>query len=214
MNIRSRAFTLLEILIAITVFSVVMMGMMATWKCIISGTQTGQAAAAAAQRARISIKTIEDALNNTEVSLLNIQFYSFVADTTSQKNFASLSVSARLPASFLDSGYFGDNVMRRVTFDVEKDDQGRQNLVMTQWPILAVPSPQYPPKSITLAKDLVFFGLEFWSPTEGDWLTEFTKTNEIPPMIRITLGVGRTSADPNIPYDVITRVVAMPVQAH
>ena len=85
---------------------------------------------------------------------------------------------------------------------------------MTQWPILAVPSPQYPPKSITLAKDLVFFGLEFWSPTEGDWLTEFTKTNEIPPMIRITLGVGRTSADPNIPYDVITRVVAMPVQAH
>jgi len=188
--------------------------MMATWKCIINGTQTAQAAAAAAQRARISIKTIEDALNNTEISKANIQFYSFVADTTSQKNFASLSVAARLPGSFLGSGYFGDNVVRRVTFDVEKDAQDRQNLVMTQSPILAVPSPQYPPKSITLAEDVVFFGLEFWSPDDGDWHTEFVLTNEIPPMVRITLGIGRTSADPTIPYDVISRVVAMPVQAH
>jgi prepilin-type N-terminal cleavage/methylation domain-containing protein len=214
MNPRSRAFTLFEILVAITVFSIVMMGMMATWKCIINGTQTGQAAAAAAQRARISIKTIEDALNNAEVSKANTNFYSFVSDTTSQKNFASLSFTARLPASFLGSGYFGDNIVRRVTFDVEKGTQDRQDLVMTQWPVLAVPSPQYPPKSITLAEDVVFFGLEFWSPTDADWHQEFGLIDEVPPMIRITLGIGRTSADPSIPYDVISRVVAMPVQAH
>ena len=215
MNLRSRAFTLFEILVAITVFSVVMMGMMATWKCIINGTQTGQAAAAAAQRARISIKTIEDALNNTEISAQNIQFYSFVADTTSQKNFASLSVAARLPASFLGSGYFGDNVMRRVTFDVEKDDQDRQDLVMTQWPILAVPSPQYPPKSITLAKDIVFFGLEFWSPTENEWLDKVPSHQRNPaddpdhPRRR-----AHIPPTPPSPDDLITREVVMPTQAH
>jgi prepilin-type N-terminal cleavage/methylation domain-containing protein len=213
MKTRSRAFTLIEIMIAITVFGVVMMGMMATWKCIVNGTQVGEAAAAAAQRARISIKTIEDALVNTEISSKNIQYYSFVADT-SRENFASLSLAARLPASFLCSGYFGDNVMRRVTFDVEKDAQDRLDLVMTQAPILAITSPEYPPKSITLAKDVTFFGLEFWSPADDDWHTEFLKTNEIPPMVRITLGIGHSAADPSIPYDIISRVVVMPTQAH
>jgi hypothetical protein len=125
-----------------------------------------------------------------------------------------LSVAARLPTTFLCSGYFGDNVMRRVTFDVEKDAQDRNDLVMTQAPILAITSPQYPPKSITLAKDVTFFGLEFWSPTDNEFKTEFLPTNEIPPMVRVTLGIGHAANDSSVPLNVISRVVAMPVQAH
>jgi prepilin-type N-terminal cleavage/methylation domain-containing protein len=213
MNSRARAFTLIEILIAITVFASVMIGMMAVWKCIINGTQVAQTAAAAAQRARISMKTIEDALLNTEISSANIQYYAFVADT-SHENAASLSVAARLPATFLGSGYFGDNVMRRVTFDVEKGAENRNDLVMTQSPILAITSSEYPPKSITLAKDVTFFGLEFWSPTDSEFKTEFLPTNQIPPMVRVTLGIGHVANAPNVPLELMTRVVAMPVKAH
>ena len=69
---RARAFTLLEIIVAVAVFTAIMVGVMACWKCIVRGTQTAQEAAAAAQRARISMKAIEDALNNAEIVARNL----------------------------------------------------------------------------------------------------------------------------------------------
>jgi len=35
-----------------------------------------------------------------------------------------------------------------------------------------------------------------------------------PPMIRVTLGVGHSEKDPDVPYDLIVRTVAMPALAH
>ncbi len=210
---RARAFTLVEILVALFLFMLMMGSIMACWKAIVSGTQTGERAAAMAQRARTSMRAVEDSLNNLEISTPNIRYYSFIADT-SDAQFASLSFSARLPASFLGSDYFGDQVMRRVIFDVEKGAGNQLNLVMTQYPLLAIPSDQYPPKSITLARDVSAFVLEFWSPKDEDWLSEFLKTNEVPPMIRITLGTGHSPQDARLPFEVIQRVVVPPVLAH
>ncbi len=212
-HIRPRAFTLVEIMVAIFVFMLVMGSIMACWKAIVSGTQTGETAAAMAQRARTSMRAVEDSLNNLEISKPNIRYYSFIADT-SDPQFASVSFAARLPASFLGSDYFGDQVMRRVIFDVEKDANNQLNLVMNQYPLLAIPSDQHPPKSIVLARDVSAFVLEFWSPKEDDWLADFTKTDEVPPMIRITLGTGHSPHDPKLPFEVIQRVVVPPVQAH
>jgi hypothetical protein len=191
----------------------IMGSIMACWKSIISGMQVGEAAAASAQRARTSMRAIEDSLNNLEISTPNIRYYAFIADT-SEPQFASVSFAARLPASFLGSDYFGDAVMRRVTFDVEKDEDNKLNLVMTQYPLLAIASEQSPPKSITLARDVSAFVLEFWSPKDDDWLTEFLKTNEVPPMIRITLGTGHSAHDPRVPVEIISRVVVPPTLAH
>ena len=208
---RPRAFTMVEIMVAIAIFMVMMGSIMACWKVIISGTQVGERAAAMAQRARASMRAIEDSLNNLEiVSDPNaIRYYAFIADT-SEAQFASLSFSARLPSSFIGSDYFGDAVMRRVIFDVQKDAGGRLNLVLTQYPLLAIPSRQYPPKSIILARDVSAFVLEFWSPKDDDWLSDFLVTNEVPPMIRITLGTGHMPHNPTIPFEVVSRVVVPP----
>lgn len=210
---RPRAFTLVEIMVAITLFMLMMASIMASWQCVVRGTRTGETAAAMAQRARTSMRAVEDSLNNLEISTPNIRYYSFIADT-SDPQFASLSFAARLPASFLGSDYFGDNVMRRVIFNVEKDADNTLNLVMTQYPLLAVPSDQFPSKSIILARDVSAFVLEFWSPKDDDWLSEFLKTNEVPPMIRITLGTGHSVHDARIPFEVISRVVRPPTLAH
>jgi hypothetical protein len=212
-HIRPRAFSLVEILIAITLFMMMMGTVMACWKSIVSGTQTGEMAAAMAQRARNSMRAMEDSLNNMEISTPNIRYYAFIADTKDPQ-FASLSFAARLPASFLGSDYFGDYVMRRVIFDVEKGQDDKLNLVMTQYPLLAITDDQYPPKSIVLAKDVSAFVLEFWSPKDNDWLSEFLKTNEVPPMIRITLGTGHAANNSKLPFEVISRVVVPMVQAH
>ena len=203
----------MEVMVAIAMFMMIMGSIMACWKVVINGTETAQRAAAMAQRSRISMKTIEDALNNMEVSKENARFFSFVADTSEPK-YASLSLSARLPRSFLGSDYFGDHVMRRVNFNVVKDQAGLLNLVMTQFPVLEVPTDRFPPKSIVLARDVNAFVLEFWSLKENDWVADFTVTNEVPAMIRITLGTGHAANDPSTPFEVIERVVVPATQAH
>ena len=200
-------------MVAMAMFMLMMGSVMACWKVIVSGTETAQRAAAMAQRARISMKTVEDALNNVELTRANLRFYAFLADT-SEPQYASLSFAARLPPSFLGSDYFGDRVMRRVNFNVVKNKEGQLDLVMTQSPLLEVPSDNFPPKSIVLARDVSAFVLEFWSPKENDWLSDFLVSNDIPPMIRITLGTGHAPNDPKTPFEVIQRVVAPPSQAY
>jgi hypothetical protein len=203
-------FTLVEVMVSIAVFMLIMGSIIACWKCILSGQAAAETAAAAAQRARIGIKTVETALATAEISRNNIQYYAFLTDTSGK--FASLSLAARLPADFPGSGLFGDNVMRRVTFDVEGVD-GTNNLVMNQSPLLEALDEKNTPYPITLARDVSQFMLEFWSKQEGDWVTSFDPTNDFPPMIRITLGVGRV-ANSDAPFDLITRVVAIPAVPH
>jgi prepilin-type N-terminal cleavage/methylation domain-containing protein len=206
-----QAFTLIEVVLAMTIFSLVMISIIACWRAVISGKMTAEAAAAAAQRARIGMKTVEEALASAEISTKNLQYYSFINDTSGK--FASLSLAARLPASFPGSGLFGDNVMRRVSFDVIATND-ENDLVMNQWPLLEALDDVNTPYPITLARDVNVFMLEFWSPPDNDWVVSFDPTNKFPPVIRVTLGVGHSADHPDVPFDVIVRTVAMPSVAH
>jgi type II secretory pathway pseudopilin PulG len=205
------AFTLIEVMVSIAIFMLVMGSVIACWRCIINGKVIAENAAAAAQRARIGIRTVQDALTTTELSLGNIQYYAFLTDTS--EKFASLSLVARLPADFPGSGLFGDNVMRRVTFDVETVD-GKNNLVMNQSPLLEALDDRNTPYPITLARDVSIFMLEFWSEKDGDWAVSWDLTNQLPRLVRVTLGVGHPPNNPDVPYDVIVRTIAMPALAH
>jgi type II secretory pathway pseudopilin PulG len=205
------AFTLIEIMISVAIFMLVMGSVIACWRCIINGKIIAENAAAAAQRARVGIKTVEDALTSAEISKANLEYYTFLTDTTGK--FASLSLAARLPADFPGSGLFGDNVTRRVTFDVENVN-GVNNLVMNQSPLLEVLNEDNTPYPITLARDVSIFMLEFWSASDNEWVVSFDLTNQFPPMIRVTLGVGHPVGQADVPYDVIVRTVAMPSLDH
>jgi hypothetical protein len=206
------AFTLLEVLISITVFAFIMVTILGCWKCIVSGKMISEDAAAAAQRARVGMDTVVKALTCAEMSIPNLQFYVFQTDTSSK--FSSVSLAARLPLEFPGSGLYGDNVMRRVTFDVEKDADGKLNLVMNQSPLLAVLNDQNPPYPITLARDVSIFTLEFWDDKQQEWGVDWLLTNALPPMVRVTLGCGHPADNADVPYNLICRTVAITSSAH
>lgn len=206
------AFTMLELMISIAIFSFIMLSVLSCWKVIVSGTIIAKNAAAAAQRARIGIKSIEEALECGEISLQNIQYYAFLNDTS--EKFASLSLAARLPAAFPGSSLFGDNLVRRVTFSVQQGEDQQNNLVMTQAPLLEALDSVNTPYPITLARDVNIFMLEFWSSNQNEWVISYDLTNQFPPMIRVTLGCGHSAEHPDAPYEVIVRTVAMPAVAH
>jgi Tfp pilus assembly protein PilE len=208
----ARAFTILELMISMAVFGFIMLSVLSCWKVIVRGTMIAKDAAAAAQRARIGIKSVEEALECGEISQQNIQFYAFLNDTS--EKFATLSLAARLPAAFPGSSLFGDNLIRRVTFSVQQDENRQNNLVMTQAPLLEALDSVNTPYPITLARDVNIFMLEFWSTNQNEWVVSWDPTNQFPPLVRVTLGCGHSVEHPDVPYEVIVRTVAMPSGAH
>lgn len=204
-----RGFTLLEIMVAMSIFTIVLVAVYSTWATIVRGAKSGQDAAVAAQHARIAMRTLEDALLTTQLYTENIQHYGFFADTSDPK-FAWLSVAARLPGTFPGSGLFGDQVVRRVTFAVELDADRVPQLVMSQIPLLLVTNSDISAYSITLVRDVSLFVVEFWDTRLGDWTDELLTTNQIPKMIRVSIGIGQAANSPSKPAEIASRIIAMP----
>ena len=106
-----RAFTLLEIMLAIAIFGLVMAAIYSSWMLILRATKVGQEAAAQVQRQRVAVRTIEDALTCVQSFQASMQYYSFVVQNGDEP---LLSFTARLPDDFPRNGGFGDFNLRRV----------------------------------------------------------------------------------------------------
>ncbi len=115
------AFTLVEIMVAIGILSMVLAAIYSSWTAILRGSKVGLDAAASAQRARITIRVLEDSLGSAQSFSANLPYYYFDAENGDTP---VLSFVARLSKSFPRSGKFGDLDVRRVTFSVEGGPDG------------------------------------------------------------------------------------------
>lgn len=181
------AFTLIEVLLAIGIFSMVMAAIYSAWSAILRGTRVGLNAAAEVQRTRVAMRALEESLGSAVMYTDNAPYYSFFAETSSE--FATLSFVARLPESFPGSGLFPGQPLRRVEFGV--DEQGalvlRQSTVLDGWPSLDA---SHQPYTIQLAPKVSVFAAEFFDPRAGEWLPEWISTNQLPRLIRVAIGFG------------------------
>ncbi len=202
-----RAFTLLEILIAMAIFATVMIAIYSSWTAILRGSRVGGDAAAAAQRSRVAVRALENSLISIQMFQANINYYFFSADTSG--DFAALSFVARLPKSFPRSGDFDDQVVRRLTFTVAPAKNRENVLVLRQRPILFDPSVDEEENPLVLARNVKEFTLEFWGQRSKDWETEWLYTNQLPKLIRFTLGFGQPNQKVLAPEEVFTRVVTL-----
>ena len=213
-------FTIIEIMLALGIFSMILVSIYSVWEGILKASRAARTAADGAQRARISIRAVEDALVTAQMFTANMPpqnrdaYYSFIADT--KGDYGSLSFVAHLPATFPGVGRFGDQIVRRITFTTEagKDKEGGLNLVMRQGPMLMAVDKDYEPYSLTLAKDVTTFGFEFWGldKNEWKWLDHWDSTNSLPLLVRVWLGVGKT-AKAGQAQDFVARIVSIPAAA-
>jgi type II secretory pathway pseudopilin PulG len=203
----STAFTLLEIMLAIGIFTMVLMSIYSSWSAMVRGAKTAQDAAAAVQRSRVAVRALQDALMSAQVFNANPQHYWFVADTTGE--FAMLDMVACLPESFPGSGLFGDIRLRHVSFKVEPDDSGQYNLILRQWALLSPTNmPGGEPYTIVLGRDVDLFKLEFLDPVKKDWVDEWKYTNYFPPLVLVAIGMGNRKDLPAEKREIIRRVIA------
>jgi prepilin-type N-terminal cleavage/methylation domain-containing protein len=216
-------FTIIEVMLALGIFSLILLSIYSVWSGILRASQVARTAADSAQRARISMRALGDALTTAQMFTANMPpqtsskeaYYSFLADMSG--DYGSLSFVAHLPATFPGVGRFGDEMVRRVNFFIKPDEKGSLSLVMEQGPMLMAPGGRwadgYEPFSLVLARDVRLFGFEFWgqNPKTGvwEWVNEWNSTNSLPKLVHVGLGLGKTDKS----QDVAHRYVALPATA-
>ena len=196
-------------MIAISIFSLVLAAIYSSWTAILRSRKVAGDATAAVQRARISIRVIEDSLGSVESFVRNANYYSFVGENGSE---ASLSFVARLAKSFPRSGKFGDFDVRRLTFSVEKGADSARQLVLRQNPVLMDMDIDEKEHPLVLAKNVQDFQLQFWDMRLNDWIDEWTQTNQIPKLVMVTLKLSDSPYSTQV-HEEITRIVSIPAMA-
>lgn len=202
-----RAFTLIEVMIAMAILGVIVTAVYASWTAILRGSKVGLDAAADVQRTRVAMRTIDEALSSAVLFAANSYFYSFDADTSG--NFATLSFVSRLPDSFPGSGMFPGQPLRRVTFEVEAGAEGGNQLVLRQMPVFQVLEAGEEPYPIVLSRKISQFGVEFWDAKLNEWTDEWTLTNQLPRQVRVYLGFAERRNNRFAAEDIETREIAL-----
>lgn len=206
------AFTLLEIMVAIAIFMFIIAAIYSTWALVMKATVVGQSAAARAQRERVAVRTIEDSLMCIQSFQASPQYYSFLVDSSDPEK-SSLSFTARLPDIFPRGGKFGDYNLRRLSYRLEAGDDGSEDLVLRQNPVLMDMDEDEQKYPLVLARDVKAFSVECWDTNQLEWVKVWDNTNAIPPMIRI--GLVLTSRGPDGmpgPDTSVVRAFSMPAE--
>ena len=201
-----RGFTLIEVLLAIGLLGLVVTAIYSSWNAILRGSRVGLEAAAAAQRARIAMRVMEDALTSARMFVANGPYYGFVAENGSE---ASFSFVSRLPKSFPRGGRFGDLDVRRVTFSVVQGREGDRQLVLRQSPLLLEVDKDEEEYPLVLARHVRELRWEFWDMRRHDWIEEWAQTNQLPKMVKITLQLGQSGSYTTQAGEEISRIVGL-----
>lgn len=202
------AFTLIEMLVAMIIFGMVLTSLYSTWRILMRSNATAVAVASRAQRKRLAIQTVEEALNSSVFFAANATNYTFIADTTGM--FADLTFVAHLGNTFPGSGRFDGEKVRRVWFTVEPGPGGGAALMLRQNSMLAPLETMDIAFPIVLARDISAFQLQFWSPQDGGFIPEWTLTNQLPALVQISMAFGNETGTAGTQPDWVTRFVRLP----
>ena len=209
---RVRAFTLLEIIIALSIFLLMVIGIYSSWSQIHRSTRVGLERAAENQRKRVAIRALEQSLGSVKYFLANETNYTFFAELDGRSSY--LSFVSHLPNNFPRSSIFPYQPMRRVRFSVEDGTNGLGRLVLRQQPFLYEANIDEDENPLILANDLDSFYVEFLPDGEdAEWQDYWDMTNDIPVMARVSLEYKyENRSDPEIVTKLI-QLASSPVPA-
>jgi prepilin-type N-terminal cleavage/methylation domain-containing protein len=209
----TRAFTLLEILIALGILSLIVVAIYTAWYSIMKGSKVALDAAAVAQRERMTIRTLQDSMLCSCLYTHNARYYGFYGKLDDDQSM--LEFVARLPKSFPRSGKFGDLDLRRLQFAVEPGPNGSKQLVLRQRPLLLLDFDEdeknFP---LVLARDVKSFLVEYADPGRvGNYITDWLYTNQLPKDARITIELRPPAQSQSMHGEKMSGFVCFPGQA-
>jgi general secretion pathway protein J len=209
---RVRAFTLLEMMIAIAILSVVVGAIYGTWHAIMGATRVARIVATQVQQERMALRWIDQSLTCAIRHEANLTNYFFITPNEERN---TLSFVSRLPESFPRSGRFDYAPIRRVEFSLQRGDEGGNDLVLRQRLLLTdefdVDEQEHP---LVLMHHVREMTMEYWDLQQQEWTDEWTSSNQIPAKLRVTLSLENTrnSYEPNreLVQEIVPESVGVP----
>jgi len=208
-------------MVAVMLFSLVIAAIYSTFALIMRATEVGENTAAQAQRQRVVLRAIGDALMGVESFQASQKYYWFKLANGEEPY---LSFVSHLPETFPRHNKFvggdggPDASARRVTFSLAQGEHGEKDLILRQNRILMDMDQDEEKYPLVLAKDVKFFVIEWWGTNlenEVAWHTvwEDKQTNTIPQMVRVHLVMGaNTERGKEAPDFAATRIYTVPSQ--
>ncbi len=203
-------FTLVEVMLAVTILGLLVSGVYATWSAALSGWKRGTSIAASLQRQRVVMEALEDLTRSAMFYTSKPELYEVrsgeeygLGDTVSFVTASDVLLPPR------EQGIVG---LRRVTVAIRRDVQRREtylaiaNTAAIEDELLA-PDPTWH----AVSTDVVGFKVRYRDPSDGAWHDRWDEEELVPLALEFT--VAFRPEDPTAPPLVVTRAVAMPAAA-
>lgn len=185
MNKRRDAFTLLEVMLAVTMLGLLVVAVSSTWSAGLRGWKRSNGLAEMYQRQRIVL----DALTELSQAAIYVperaRLYAvraerdpFLGDSIS---FVTSSDALLPPQESLIAG------MRRVTIGMTRDDNGQPCLMMLNIPALQEVDKLRRPAGHVLGRDVVGFTVRYRHAQTGIWKDNWTEGDHFPAALEFTL---------------------------
>jgi len=207
MNPRRDAFTLLEVMLAVTMLGLLVLAVSSTWNAGLRGWKRSNGLADTFQRQRILLDALTELAQAAVYVPERAKLYAVRADRDpllgDTISFVTTSDALLPPHESLIVG------MRRVTIGMDRAEDGQPALIMINTPALQEIDRLHPPAGHLLGRDITGFAVRYRDAQTGLWKETWTENDHFPSAIEFTLTFA--SPQPGGPPMVWTRAVDLPI---
>jgi prepilin-type N-terminal cleavage/methylation domain-containing protein len=206
---RSRAgFTLMEILLAVAILSIVITAVYNTWSAALNGWRRGTDASEVFQRERVVMDVLSELTQSAVFFAASAPLYTVVGAKNpglgDSVSFVTASDAFLPPSEATDAG------MRRVTISVEEDQYRRTYLAIVNQPALRPDDASAGPlQAHVVSMDVSGFFVRYLDPRDGTWNDKWEETSIPPLAMEYTVVFGHEGD--RLPRVAVTRAVDIPV---
>jgi general secretion pathway protein J len=199
-------FTLLEIMLAVTILAIVVTAVYGIWSVSLHAWRRGEDAAAMFQRQRIVLEGLNELTKSAVYFGSDPSTYRLFGrhDETEGDLISFVTASDALlpPSEMAIAG------MRRVTIWLAKDQLDRPLLAVANTPALEIDDAPHPPPHV-FSTDVSGFSVRYWRASTSEWRDDWQEENTMPDAVEFTVTFGGTGG--RNPPVAITRAVEFPI---
>jgi|YelNatPaOPRAMG01_1025707.scaffolds.fasta_scaffold05891_7 type II secretion system protein J len=197
-----KGFTLLELLLAVTVLGLVITSVYRTWNTSLTGWKRAAEVSDAFQRERVVMDVLAELTKSAVYFRSTRDLYQITGTsaTTSGSNTVSFVTGSDVllpPDELMVAG------LRRVTIALHRDETGQTFLGVESVPALQAENAEAPALRV-ISTEVTGFAARFRNPRDGSWKDEWSDRATIPDAIEYTVAFG----DPPV---TVTRAMELPV---
>jgi prepilin-type N-terminal cleavage/methylation domain-containing protein len=182
---RREAFTLLEIMLAVTILAIVVTAVYSTWSAALTAWKRGTDVTDTFQRQRIVLDTLSELTKSAVFYGAKPELYAIKGTHSDVKgdtiSFVTGSDVLLPPAEGFVAG------MRRVSISLAQDRDGNVFLGISNAPALQDTETEKPPEVHVLSADVTGFGVRYLDPRSSAWVDAWEEQTVTPAALSFTV---------------------------